>query len=124
MAAPAAVEEGALIDDVGAAFHGSDRLGVRLLQAGDRALGKRKFDNLQALCPELGQVLALVLKAAAAEHVQHRVVTLGPDDLAACGTELLLGQVLALKKARQIGRACDQAAVKKLHLCPSTPRSL
>ena len=89
---------------------------MRLLQVGDRALGKRELDGLQALRPEPGQMLAFVLQAATAEHVQHRVVTLGPFDLAACGGQLLLSQVLTLEKACQIGRADDQLAFKELHL--------
>src|SRR5438874_11445105 len=116
MAPPAPVEERALIDDVGSGLHGGDRLPMRLLQVGDRALGKRELDGLQAVRPEPGQMLAFVLQAATAEHVQHRVVTLGPFDLAARGAELLLSQVLALEKARQIRRADDQPTLKELHL--------
>ena len=116
MAPPVPVEERALIDDVGSGLHGGDRLRMRLLQVGDRALGKRELDGLQALRPEPGQMLAFVLQAPTAEHVQHRVVTFRPSDLAACGSQLLLGQVLALEKARQIGRADDQPALKELHL--------
>ena len=86
MAPPAPVEERALIDDVGSGLHGGDRLRMRLLQVGDRALGKRELDGLQALRPEPGQMLTLVLQAPAAEHVQHRVVTLGPADLTASGS--------------------------------------
>src|SRR5207249_1991341 len=116
MATPAAVEERALIDDVGTRLHGGDRLRMRLLQVGDRALGKRELDGLQALRLEPGQMLAFVLQAATAEHVQHRVVTLGPRDLTASGSQLLLRQVLALEKARQIRRADDQPTLKELHL--------
>src|SRR5207244_12307442 len=90
MAAPAPIEERALIDDVGTGLHGGDGLGMRLLQVGDRALGKRELDGLQALRPEPGQMLTLVLQAATAEHVQHRVVTLGPADLTASGSQLPL----------------------------------
>src|ERR1700737_764804 len=115
MAAPAAVEEGALIDDVGSGLHGGTRFSVRLLQVGDRAIGKGKLDGLHAPRLESGQIPALVFQAAAAEHVQHRVVALGPGDFAPRGSKLLLRQVLALEKARQIGRANDQPAFKKLH---------
>src|SRR3989454_12571222 len=102
MAPPAPVEERALIDDVGSGLHGGDRLGMHLLQVGDRALGKRELDGLQTLRPESGKMLALVLQAPAAEHVQHRVVTLGPGELTASASQILLREVLALEKARQI----------------------
>src|SRR5207302_3884738 len=78
MAAPAAVEEGALIDDVDTGLHGGHGLGVRLLQVGDRTLGKRELDDPETHGLEAGEVSALVLQATAAQHVQNRIVTLRP----------------------------------------------
>src|ERR1700730_8500437 len=104
MTAPVAIEEGALVDDVGAGLHGGDRLGVGLFQVGDRAVGKRELDGLQALRPESGKMPALMLEPPTAEHVKDRVVPFRAGNLSASGAELELSQVLALEKARPIGR--------------------
>ena len=47
---------------------------------------------------------------------EFRILPLGALDLTASGGQLLLGEVLAVQTARQIGRADDQPAIKKLHL--------
>src|SRR2546430_9745080 len=89
---------------------------MRLAKAGDRAIRERELDHSAVTSSELRQVPGFVLKASTGQDLEFRVLPLGTLDLTACGGQLLLGQVLALEKARQIGRAHDQPALKKLHL--------
>jgi hypothetical protein len=63
-----------------------------------------------------GQVASFVLEASPGQYLKFRVLPLRALDLTAGGRQLLLGEVLALQKARQVGRADDQLAIKKLHL--------
>src|SRR6266571_3906969 len=59
---------------------------------------------------------SFMLEATPGQYLEFRVLPLRALDLTAGGRELLLRQVLALQKARQIGRADDQPTIEKLHL--------
>src|SRR6266571_8095206 len=59
---------------------------------------------------------SFMLEATPGQYLEFRVLPLRALDLTAGGRELLLREVLALQKARQIGRADDQPAIEKLHL--------
>src|SRR2546427_3816822 len=58
---------------------------------------------------------SLVLETSPGQYLEFRVLSLRAVDLTAGGGQLLLCQVLALQKARQIGRADHQPAIEKLH---------
>src|SRR5207253_3553696 len=62
MAAPPAVEEGALVDDAGAVPHGGDHLGVRFGQASDGAVRERELHYPAAAGPQAVQVPRFVLQ--------------------------------------------------------------
>ena len=64
---------------------------------------------------------SFVLKPSPSQNLQFGVLPLRAFDLSQGGGQLLLREVLALQKARQIRRAYDQPAIKKLHLAPTTP---
>jgi hypothetical protein len=59
---------------------------------------------------------SFVLETSPSKNLEFRLLPLGALDFTASGGQLLLSEVLALQKARQIGRADYQPAVKKLHL--------
>ena len=116
MAPPAAVEEGALLDDVDTLAHRGDGLGVSLGKASGRAIRERELDDSAMAGSQRGQMASFVLEAATGQDLEFRVLPLRTVDLTASGSQLLLGEVLAFEKACQIGRAHDQPALKKLHL--------
>src|SRR5205823_4457957 len=116
MTTPAAVEEGALVDDVDTLAHRSDGLGVSLGKAGGRAVREGKFDHSAMACSQGGQMASFVLKASPGQNLEFRIFPLRALDFTTGRRQLLLGEVFALQKARQIGRAHDQPAIEKLHL--------
>ena len=116
MAPPAAIEEGALVDDVDTLAHGSDGLGVRLGKASGRAVREGELDHAAMARSQRVQVASFVLKPSPGQNLEFRVLPLRALDLAASGSQFLLREVLAFQKARQIGRAHDQPAIKKLQL--------
>jgi hypothetical protein len=56
-----------------------------------------------------------MFEASSGQNLEFRILPYGTLDLAASRGQLLLGEVLALQESRQIGRADDQPAIKKLH---------
>jgi hypothetical protein len=116
MAPPTAIEEGALVDNVGTFPHGGDGLGVRLGKSSNGSVRERELDNSSVAGSQFSQLPSFMLKASPRQNLEFGVLPLRPLDLAASGGQLLLGEVLTLQKARQIGRADDQPVIKKLHL--------
>src|SRR5919201_922557 len=102
MAAPAVAEERSLVDDVGALAQCGNRLSIGLLERSNAARRQREFDDALPFCPQLGQVLGLVLQAATSQQVQFRIMALRARDLATGRPELLLSEVLTLQVTRQI----------------------
>ncbi len=120
MAAPVVVEEGGLVDDVGAGLHGDEGLGLGVGERGDGVVGVLDLDDVQAFVAVAGELLLLVLAAAAGEDVEHGVVLLGALTFAAEDRELELGEVLARGVAGEVARAQrERAVVEKVH--PATP---
>ena len=107
--APAAVDEDALVDDVGAAAE-------RLLGRGDALVPVAVGDldrNVPAFGAELLEVGALVLLALALDQLGLRVAT-----FRAVGVSLAAArrrQVLAREEAAQVGRREQQRSVATLH---------
>src|SRR6266571_2276324 len=56
-----------------------------------------------------------VLETSPGQNLEFGVLPLRAFDITASSGQFLLGEVLALQKARQIGRADDQPAIEKLH---------
>src|ERR1700686_846492 len=122
MAPPTAIEESALVDDVGTFLHGGDGLGVRLGQAVNGSLREGELDNSPVAGSQFGQLPSFMLKASPGQDLEFGVLPLGSLDVTTSGGQLLLGEVFALQKACQIGRADNQPAIEKLHFAPCTPR--
>src|SRR2546423_15512855 len=116
MTPPAAVKEGALVDDVHTLAHGSDGLGVSMAKARNRAVREGELDHSAMAHSQRGQMASFVLEASPGQNLEFRVLPFRALKLTASGSQLLLREVLALQKARQIGRADDQPAIEKLHL--------
>ncbi len=116
VAAPAAVEERGLVDDVGTGPHGGEGLGLGGGERGDGVAGHGDLDDGPALGDQPFDVLGLVLAAAARQHVEHGVVTLRAVALAAGGGQLELGEVLARGEAGEVARAeRERSVIEKVH---------
>ncbi len=112
MAAPAAVEQGCLEDDVGAGAHRGQRLGLRRPQAGGAV--RLPVGHLPDAAASGGQdldVALLVVVAAPPDEVQLGIIPNGLLDLAARAGLLERDQVIALEKPDQIGCRDDEGAV-------------
>ncbi len=114
MAAPGAVEERRLVDDVGARGHRLDRLGGRGAQlvalVRDRAIeldGRRR----PAVGQQVREEARLVLEAALADDVELRVVAHRSLDQTGQRGAFELGQVLAGEVGDEIGGGVDRSAV-------------
>ncbi len=124
VAAPPAVEERGLVDDVVATVERLERLGgcapehlaLRLV-VGPR--GDRRDRPLLRLAEGL-QVPRLVLESAASDHVQLGILTLGALHEVRASGALQVRQVLAFQEADQVGRGDDDGAVDGVH--PQAPR--
>jgi hypothetical protein len=130
VAAPAAVEEGCLEDDLVAPADGGGCLG-----GGGAELVAAVLDRAVQLDPgsvaaggfEVGEVALLVLEATLANEVELGVGPVGPVDEAGRGGLLEVGQVLAGEVTDEVGRRVDGLPVDQLHLsgvsaAPVTPR--
>ena len=119
MAAPGAVEEGRLVDDVRAGGHRLDRRGRRGAQLVaavlDRAV-RRDLDRRAAGRGEVGEVALLVLEAALADDVELGVVAHGPLHEPGLGGALERGQVLAGEVGDEVRGGIDRAAIDAVHL--------
>ena len=118
VAAPGAIEERGLVDDVRSGSHRPLRLGrgrPQLLAAIlDRSV-ERDLDHRSALAGELRQVATLVLLAAPAQDVQLRIGHMRALREARQNGPFERGQVLALEIADQVGRRVDGRSVDQLH---------
>src|SRR5436305_8048929 len=108
MTPPAAVEEGGLVNDFDTLAHGGDGLGMSLDKASGRAVREGELDHPAMARAQGGQMASFVLEASPGQNLKFRVLPLRAPDLTAGGRQLLLREVLALQKARQIGGADDQ----------------
>ena len=123
VARPAAVDEDGLVDDVGAARASRATVSAARASRSARVLvssemvttGRARVGLL------LGEVRLLVLGAAAGEHVEERVVPLGPLDLAAGRGELELGEVRARGEARSGPTGSSRAHRRGSAMVPPTP---
>ena len=116
MAAPAAVEEGRLEDDVRAGLHRSHGLGVGLPQLGGRLRGTTgHLDDRPSSGPELVDVVALVIEAATADQVELGIIAERFLDRAGGAQQLERDEVVALEEADEIRGADDQRPVDQLH---------
>src|SRR5207237_4240609 len=70
MATPAAVEEGALVDDVDTLAHRSDGLGVSLGKAGGRAVRERELDHSAVARSQGGQMASFVLETSPGQYLK------------------------------------------------------
>src|ERR1700736_6259649 len=103
MAPPAAIEESALVDDVDALTHGGQGLVVRFGKSSDGSVREREFHHSAMAGSKRGQMASFMLEATPGQNLEFRVLPLWAIDLTASGGQLLLGEVFALQKARQIG---------------------
>ena len=118
VAAPAAVEERGLEDDVRPGAHRGERLGLGGIAAPPGVLGlaARHLDDRAALLAERLDVQRLVLVAAPPDELELRVVADGLLELAARTQLLERHQVVALEEADEVCRGHDQrAVVMELH---------
>ena len=118
VATPRAIEEGRLIDDVGALGHRVDRCRrgrAELVPAiHDRSV-EVDLDRRPALGLEGREESRLVLKAASAEDVQLRIVAHRPPHQPGEGRPFELGQVLAGQEGDEVGGGVDGPALDQLH---------
>ena len=80
---------------------------MRFSQARQTPIREGEFNHSMMLGAQVVKLPRFVLEPAAREDHQFRILPLWPSNLAPGSLELLLGEVLALQKARQIGRADD-----------------
>src|SRR6266568_2701902 len=115
MATPGPVEEGALVDHLGASGHGRDGGGLPDDQAGQTVSGTGKFHDLAAPSPQALKVECLVLFAAAANHVGVGGVRGRPGGPAPKGSEFERGEARTGQMAGQVAGAEHDAVVDAFH---------
>src|SRR5260370_28423219 len=98
MAPPAAIEEGALVDDVDTLAHGGDGLRMGFGKGGNGSVRERELNHSLVAGSVGGQTASLMFEASSGPNLEFRILPHGTLDLAASRRHFLLGQRLALQE--------------------------